>query len=679
MTGRTALALVALIVAVPLSLFACGDDGPAPADATSETSLCERDDTDTPERAIDLPVGGLNGSLCPIGDVDWYRFAMPNSDRLLRVRLAMDGDLSPVEPSYIVWSTDAGLPKDVIAATPPVAIGFPLDEVHCIAPGPLLIAIRDDNDDSEDFRRSYRLDLTSSPDPDPTEPNDDAATAPALVSGQPVNGAIACTGDTDWYTFESQTNRIARLVFTMPVAKLSPLIRLQHADGDLVATRVNPSAAVRPTELILEAVLPKAGRYFAIVSDDDSKNADSEVSYTMTLTLLDDSDSNEPNGHPDTATALAASPVTCGLDWSGWVEATGTVGAIGDNDWFSLPVTCATQGLIEAEVVMNTDALSATERQVLAQNVQIALTFTRREPSSPCSGDLACQALTKSCDSEWDCSGLGNTCLPDGLCAGSGVCLPSGSCGADVVQRRFEPGDTAATTPHRAAFTAPLFGDSVVFLRVADFQSNGSARDVTYRLRVRIRTEPDANEPNNVYAPTLLADFPATIQTAASRPISVHDCTTDGISEPDCCGPDTWIEGYLSYENDLDFFHYTHPCPDEDCNLRIHYQLDAGPVDFVVNVYRGDDLWFGGVIGPRTESPTQSAMSGTYGGTSQCFYAYQGHTASESAPYSYHLGVRDLASVRDSSASQRYRLCVERVSRACDAPCKLYPDGCGQP
>jgi len=72
-------------------------------------------------------------------------------------------------------------------------------------------------------------------------------------------------------------------------------------------------------------------------------------------------------------------------------------------------------------------------------------------------------------------------------------------------------------------------------------------------------------------------------------------------------------------------------------------------------------------------------MSGTYGGTSQCFYAYQGHERSAPDVYNYHLGVRDLAERREASAVQSYRVCIERVSRACEAPCRLYPDGCGQP
>lgn len=661
-----------------IGMFAgCGSDGGGAADAGGEVDPCQRDDVEEPAQAEALPAEGVLGHLCPVGDADWYRFTVPPTDHLVEVKLAMDGELSPVEPVYVVWSLDgAGAPAAAVAATPPASVGFPLDDVHCMAPGDYAVVVRDDGEDAEDLRRFYRFSVTTSADPDAAEPNDDAARAVPL-GAVPQAGAIACTGDTDWYAFDGAAGQVARVTLDMEVARIAPSLRLLDADGTLVQSQVNPSGTVRDTHLVMEVVLPRAGRYHAVVADDDGRDADPVKTYAIALELLDDSDPNEPNGHPDTATPLAASAVPCGAETSGWLEAEGTIGAPGDNDWFRLPIgDCGGQGLIEAEVTLSTAGLSAPEIAALAGEVQIALTLVRRDAGSPCDADLDCQELQKVCDNDYDCSGLFNTCLPDGFCAGAGVCLPEGSCGAGVVQRRYEPSG-APTGDQVAHLSAPLFRDPFVLLRVADFQSDGAARGRTYRLRARVRKEPDANEPSNVYAPTLLADFPANIMADAAPEIPVHDCTSDGVSVPDCCGPDTWVEGFLSYENDLDFYRYLHPCPGEDCNLRLVYELDGGPVDFVLSVYQGDSLWFGGVAGAREDLAAQPAASGAYGTTS-CFYAFQGH-GDAADPYRYHLAVRDLATVRDASATQRYRVCLERTSRACEAPCKLYDNGCGVP
>jgi len=668
-------------------LAACGGDAGGAADTSDAGTgaVCERDDVDGPEQAVDLEGGAATGVLCPVGDVDWYRFSTGPEDHLLHVTLAMDGELSPVEPAYVVSAVGTdGLPTTTVAATPPERIGTPLDERHCLAPGTYLIAVKDDGDDGEDFRRTYALTVETAPDPDPAEPNDDAATAATLAVDTPTAGVIACAGDADWYGFDAAPGQLVQLRLTAPVAGFQPTLRLVDGGGVPLVTKQNLSGASQATDLIVETVVPASGRYYAAVADDDGRDADPDVDYTLTLSLADDTDPNEPNGHPDAATALTAS--ACADGWSDWREVTGNVGAPGDNDWFRLPLSgCdGPQGILEAEVELDEAGLSNAERWALAEELQLALTVVRPHAGSPCSEDLTCQALTHPCGNDWDCSGLFNTCRPDGFCAGSGVCLPEGRCGANVIQRRFNPpatpADPSAAPPpdNRAIVSTPLFGDAVVYLRVADYQSDGADRGVSYRLRARVRSEPDLNEPDNVYAPTLLADFPAGIQTAAARSIPVHDCTVDEVEHPvaDCCGPDTWIEGALSYENDLDFYRYDHPCPGEDCNLRVVYELDGGPVDFVLSVYRGSSLWFGGVVGASAEAPSQLAQSGAWGGSSSCYYAFAGH---EGEPYRYHLAVRDLADTRDWDPDQRYRFCVERVSRACDAPCVVYEDGCGAP
>lgn len=674
--GVAGLALASLL----LGWAGCGDGG-ADASDTSPTpgAECARDPSNDSSEAVALALDSeVTGYLCPIEDVDWYRVDTGASAGLLRVRLAVDGELSPVEPSYAVYRIDGdGGPGEVVGAPPATLLGQALDEVHCVSPGSYLVAVRDDGDDAQDFRRPYRLTVSASPNPDTAEPNDDAAGATPLASGAAAHGAISCGGDEDWFAVDLAAGQLVRARLELDVAGFDPTVRLVDAAGELVGLRDNPSGRVSPTDIELALVPPGPGRYYVVVGDDDGRDADPEAEYTLTVTAAVDDDPNEPNHHPDVATPLATTADACGAAAGAWREEHGTIGAPGDNDWYRLPVTgCAPQGLLEAEVEYDVAGLDAAALAALRRDVQLAVTFVRAHRGSPCQVDSDCQALAKTCQNSWDCSGLFNACRPDGFCAGAAVCLPEGVCGANVIQRREMGGAVAGPGPETVRLSAPLFGDEVVYLRVADFQSDGAAPGVSYRVRARVRAEPDANEPSNVYAPELLESFPTGIQASAAKPVPVHDCT--GLT-PDCCGPDTWVEGEISYENDLDWYRYDHPCPGEDCNLRLVYELGGGPVDFVVSFYREGGLWFGGVVGPGSEAVTQSALSGHYGGVGpgdSCLYAFSGH---EGADYTYQIVFRDLATVRDWSPEQGYRFCLEKVSTECAAPCELFENGCGVP
>ncbi len=197
----------------------------------------------------------------------------------------------------------------------------------------------------------------------------------------------------------------------------------------------------------------------------------------------------------------------------------------------------------------------------------------------------------------------------------------------------------------------------------------------------RVRQETDTHEPSNVYATSLLSEFPVGLHQQLATPIPVHRCIQPVLeTDPpaDCCDGSSWIEGSLAYENDLDWYRYDHPCPGEDCMLRVQFEIDPGPVDAVMSVYREKALWYD-TLNPTTELPAQTLLDKSFGGlgaSASCFYAYQGH---EGDPFNYYLMVRDLADVREWSADQRYRVCVEKVADGCSSPCKLYPDGCGQP
>ena len=51
---------------------------------------------------------------------------------------------------------------------------------------------------------------------------------------------------------------------------------------------------------------------------------------------------------------------------------------------------------------------------------------------------------------------------------------------------------------------APILDDDrTIYLRASDFAEDGEAPQSLYRFRVRVRTDPDTNEPNNLYSPNV--------------------------------------------------------------------------------------------------------------------------------------------------------------------------------
>ena len=143
---------------------------------------------------------------------------------------------------------------------------------------------------------------------------------------------------------------------------------------------------------------------------------------------------------------------------------------------------------------------------------------------------------------------------------------------------------------------------------------------------------------------------------------------------PTCCSSDNavWTEGVISYEDDQDYYAYPHPCPGEDCMVKIYYEVDEGPVDLLWQIYQGDELWFDPIV-PVQELQVNAGISGVFGGLEpgdECFYAWQLH----SEGFHYTISVRDLRPTRDWSTEQRYRFCIEKAGQGCfEPPCRNRP------
>jgi hypothetical protein len=673
-----------------LLLVAAGCKEEAEEEETVDELSCEKDDSEGADTAVDLEPGEeTEGYLCPRQDEDWYALSLAAGDRLLEVSLQMTNPRAPVEPTYAVWSTDGrGRPKTVVAEPPAesVGVGAVISEVHCLDPGDYFISVRDQGNDAQDLRNRYRLRAEPLPEPDDNEPNQDADSATPLRAGGEIQGFIACGGDQDHYLVTVAQQEVVQVNLSSEIAGYQPRLRLLTAFGNVLADQENAAGTAEATDIDLYQVVPSAGDYLLVVSDDDDVETDPDVPYTIRFAAISDRDPNEPNNHPGEAVALSESTEPCAELWSAVYEVRGTIGSPGDTDWYRLPVSGCEGGLVEADLAYDNGARSDADAWTLQSEVQASLTLLRSHAATPCADDADCQSLNIECaagqeHAEWECQGYFNACGSDGFCVGAAVCLPDGTCGANQVERHYRSAAvpdpiTGPPPPHEVALGAPLFGGDDLYLRVSDFQSDGGDPDAEYTLQVRVRSDTDAHDraptPNNVYGNSLTSEnLQAAVEQSLDRAVGVvvHDCTSG-----DCCDTAEWTEGAVSYQNDFDLYTYDHPCPEADCLLKLHYRVDDGPVDHGLFLYQGASEWYSFEI----------AGTGVFG-DDECLYAYFKHENP------YYILVRDYLG-EDAppeeqvgwagrwSPDQLYSFCIEKYSDKCEAPCEQTEnDGCTSP
>ncbi|MDJ0764042.1 MAG: hypothetical protein QNJ97_13755 [Myxococcota bacterium] len=658
-----------------VGLLACngsGDDTSPDGGTDSEgESACPWDDDDTFSTANALTLGtAAQGYICPRADQDWYALSTAPGTDLLTVTLAIDAELvSPIGPTYSVWSADGANVLASPEGSETAAPAAPMTITHSLPSGSYFIAIKDRGDDAEDERHPYLLTAISATDADPFEPNNAMETA-ATVTGTSLVGSISFRGDQDWFRIDSIGREILHIQLTMPVAGIDPTYQVVDAAGNLLISDVNAAGSIQPTDLEYYQALEAAGTYYIVIADDDGLASNAEVNYTLGLTLIPDPDGNEPNDHPHAATPLP--DLSCAEAWSDWAQAEGYLASSGDIDWYKINVANSARGIIELSAVFDTS-------QVLPADLQMSVRIVRGVDDKPCAVDQDCHQLTTTCEYDLDCHGIGNTCLAEGVCAGAGVCLPGGTCGGAILAEAASEKELG-----KVDLTAPLFGEPNIYIAIQDYQGDAFSLGHQYILRARVRTDADALEPSEAYTagPAGPDDRPAS-HIVFAREIPVHNCV-DGV---DCCSADTWISGYLSYKYDQDWYAYQHPCPGADCMVRVLYEFDAGNVDQYLRVFRGTSAWFDN-LSDTVDQASHDAVSGYFGGldpADYCFYAYSGH---EGEPFWYYLTVRDTIYVSegneehgtwDWNADQAYRICIEKVAEGCHPPCELYDDGCGTP
>lgn len=643
-----------------------------PDDSAQDTDSACPWDTDSIDQPTALD-GELQGYLCPRGDQDWYQVQLTGSQTLLEVGLSLgDAPISPVQLTWGVWDATG---TDVIGQPGPeeqAEAGSPLSLVHGLEPGTWLVQIRDVGGDDEDTRHPYTLTVQGMDDPDTHEPNDDASQATPAESG-PMSGRISFRGDEDWFSVPVSDRSLVSVGLTAPTGRMEPAFRVLDAEGEVAVSTSNPAGQSQPTELAWTTGAETGGDWHVVISDDDGDASDIDQVYTLLVTTRPDPDTNEPNDHPDDSTPLGSA--SCGAVSDTLDPAGGYLATTGDVDWFEVDLGSCDAGVLEARVSYAGD---------LPDDLDPELRLLHEVPGEGCAIDQDCAELSLTCSEDMECSFYGNTCLSTHHCAGAGICLPTGLCAAKVVSEVDEDGDGATT------LTAPLRSWDKVWLGVDDYRGDARSADHAYSLAVSVIDDPDPSEPSDHYTGGAPVSSDAWWHAGYASEIPVHDCDRDLLPEDqDCCdGPEDFTTGWISWAYDQDWFRYSHPCPGEDCMVRVHIQGDAGPVELYTRAFVSTSAWYDNLF-DAIDLGDNAPISDSFGGldpADECYYAWQNHTGE---PFWYYLTVRDTiyrsaseptSGTWDASTDQSYGLCVEKLASGCvEPPCFNWSDGCGPP
>ncbi|MEL6342216.1 MAG: hypothetical protein AAFV53_03735 [Myxococcota bacterium] len=644
---------------------------------------CPFDVSEDAPSAVALSQGApVEGYVCPKTDRDWFAVDAPSGADLLEITVSLNEQLSPLELTYAVWDSNA---IEIIASPRADQVADttrPLTRVYRVPAEGAYVEVRDQGDDSSDERHPYTITVSGLSDPDSREPNDGVDAA--VVTGGDWNdqGYIASHADEDWYAITTlEDGALVDFSLTMPASAVTLAYRIVSPDGEAIAE----GEAVSGADANLGELqgLGAAGTYYLVVSDDDGEDIAPDVPYQLSMRLFVDPDGFEPNNTPDEATSLGL--LDCSGSWSDWSALTGYLASPGDTDWYAVELGGCARGVVEVEVQFE-------GVEALPDDLQPSVRLVRPVEGNDCTTNQECQQLSDTCSRDIDCEMIGNDCLSSGRCGGAGFCLPEQRCGATLLSE-FAPADNRA----RLRMSAPLVGLPSLYIALSDLGADSSLLDRSYQVRARVRTEPDTHEPNNRYTAGAPTSVDANRQNDRAVTIPVYDCTprfvedtgldsgdTGGLIElppEQCCSDSPWTSGQISYAYDQDWFRYAHPCPGEDCMVRIHYRLDGGPVDFYTQVYRGNSLWFDSIAEVQ-DTGMQSLIEGSFGGleeTDECFYAFNRHNNP------YHFAVRDTTfrsggeGTWDWDADQTYSFCIEKIANTCELPCMEYENGCGTP
>jgi hypothetical protein len=541
-----------------------------------------------------------------------------------------------------------------------------------------LIAVRDTAADAEDTRHAYQLTVTASSDGDTNEPNNGAADATAGGTSLDTDGYISYRGDEDWYAVTASYRNLLIVDLTMPVGGIQPAFKIVRADEVELASQSNPGGGREATDMNYVQALADAGIYYVVVYDDGNMHSDGSTPYNLQLSVIADPDANEANNTPESATVLTE-PGS---------HSTPYLASTDDIDWYA--VTIGGADLIQVDVDFSDEATLPEELQAA---IRMVYAPANANGGKPCVQDQDCHVLDRACGNELDCAGIGNTCLAGGEgCAGAGICLPGGRCGANIITVWADEWAGGVINPDRdkVSLAAPTFGADTIYVAVQDYHANANSLTHSYDVTLsHLGLDPDGHEPSEVYT----AGPPQGDHNRGMHMAMASEVTVGG---PGSC-PGNSTTGYISYTYDQDWYRYAHPCPGEACMLRFYYSFDGGAVDFYAQIYRNGSSWMDNLT-DTVDMLNQPATGLLYfGDPAYCYYAYNGDGApivdgGVGDTFYYYVNIRDMI-YRDSNPEggtwdwdrlQQYSFCIEEVAQGCLDPCVDYGDGdggvdCGSP
>jgi hypothetical protein len=443
------------------------------------------------------------------------------------------------------------------------------------------------------------------------------------------------------------------------------------------------------TTLDARRAVPGAGTYYVVLSQEPGRAPDRNAgaSYTLTLTPKVEPDPLEGTTRNDTGvTATCASDPTasaCAVYTGaevGYPTRTARIASTGDHDVYRVDVNVAGGAASILEV---------TAKIAGATPMRLAVDLIGADPGSPCTSDTQCAAINKTCDADSDCE-LSHSCLLAGfynfcspgvacrLCAGAGMCVPSGApsgprvCGIpQYTKHDADGGALDASGLNKVSTAQPILANGPYYIVVHDFQDTTFDYNADYTLDVRLAPEPDPGDAvigsrNNFY-------YPYPLQTTNVSPNLPRAVNIDTQMAAWIAGGTTPITGRISYETDEDWYSFAHPCPNNDCSLVFEW-VQPGPSRVqAAFLLREDDTnlhesWT--YLGATPVAQLTGPVTGTFG-DGDC---HECSFASRTYDGRYYLQVRDVGSNDwDSGAGGTYsfRLKAAPVT-GCPAQCSEY-------
>jgi hypothetical protein len=150
----------------------------------------------------------------------------------------------------------------------------------------------------------------------------------ALVPGMKGSDLIAPVGDIDAWTFDvASAGKVLNVLVENDATVSNVKLEVVLFDPDQQSLANERFVGNGRQRIEIQLVAPKAGQYRVVVRDVGNDGQDRLNPYFVTVQILDETDTNEPNDMPG-----AAKPLTPGT------ASSGTIGFQGDADWFTIDV-----------------------------------------------------------------------------------------------------------------------------------------------------------------------------------------------------------------------------------------------------------------------------------------------------------------------------------------------------